>query len=124
MLPDTLGHAGVLTEPTSVVAKAWDHIDRIGGRAAWFPERVLVTGAGPIGLLAALLAMQRGHDVHVLDVVTSGPKPDLVNELGATYHSGTVAEACADPDIVVESTSVGQVVSTWWRAPRRPASCA
>jgi 2-polyprenyl-6-methoxyphenol hydroxylase-like FAD-dependent oxidoreductase len=28
---------------------------------------VLVTGAGPIGLLAALLGVQRGYDVRVLD---------------------------------------------------------
>ena len=39
------------------------------------PKRVLVTGAGPIGLLAALLGAQRGLEVHVLDRVTAGPKP-------------------------------------------------
>ena len=33
-----LGHAGVLTEPTSVVAKAWEQVDRIGDRA-WFAPR-------------------------------------------------------------------------------------
>ena len=33
-----LGDLGVLVEPTSVVAKAWDHIERIGGRSpAWSP---------------------------------------------------------------------------------------
>ena len=45
----------VLLEPAAVVAKALDHISRIGRRAAWRPATVLVTGAGPIGLLAALL---------------------------------------------------------------------
>jgi threonine dehydrogenase-like Zn-dependent dehydrogenase len=45
----------VLLEPTSVVAKAWEHIERIAARAVWSPEVVLVTGAGPLGLLAALL---------------------------------------------------------------------
>ena len=79
-------------------------------RAAWSPERVLVTGAGPIGLLAALLAVQRGYDVHVLDLVTEGPKPALVRDLGATYHSTSVADACAGADIVVECTGVGQLV--------------
>ena len=52
----------MLLEPTSVVAKAWDHIERIGHRAEWQPQTVLVTGAGPIGLLAALLGTQRGLD--------------------------------------------------------------
>ncbi|MGH9078033.1 MAG: alcohol dehydrogenase catalytic domain-containing protein, partial [Acidimicrobiales bacterium] len=43
-----LGDLGVLLEPTTVVAKAWDHIARIGARATWAPATVLVTGAGPI----------------------------------------------------------------------------
>jgi threonine dehydrogenase-like Zn-dependent dehydrogenase len=104
-----LEDVGVLLEPTSVVAKAWEQIERIGARACFDAQRVLVTGAGPIGLLAALLAVQRGYDVHVLDRVTDGPKPDLVGRLGATYHSGGVAEV-GHVDIVVEATGVGQVV--------------
>jgi len=44
-----LGLAGVLLEPASVLAKAWEHIERIGRRARWAPQRVLVTGAGQIG---------------------------------------------------------------------------
>jgi threonine dehydrogenase-like Zn-dependent dehydrogenase len=109
-VPPALGRRGVLVEPASIVAKAWEQIDRIGSRAAWFPQRVLVTGAGPIGLLAALLAVQRGYDVHVLDVVSEGPKPMLVRDLGATYHCGSAAEACAGADVVVECTGVGQLV--------------
>ena len=66
-------------------------------------ERVLVTGAGPIGLLAALLAVERGYEVHVLDQVTEGPKPELVRRLGATYHAGD-ASAAGQVDIVVEAT--------------------
>ena len=35
-----LGFLGVLVEPTSVVAKAWDHIERIGARSrSWRPHR-------------------------------------------------------------------------------------
>jgi len=105
-----LGNLGVLLEPTTVVAKAWDHIERIGARAAWSPKVVLVTGAGPIGQLAALLGAQRGLEVHVLDQVTSGPKPDLVAALGATYHHGDIPSMGISPDIVVECTGVGQLV--------------
>jgi glucose 1-dehydrogenase len=105
-----LGVLGVLLEPTSVVAKAWEQVDRIGSRAHWAPTKVLVTGAGPIGLLAALIGVQRGLDVHVLDQVTSGLKPDLVAALGATYHSGTVSEACPDADVIIECTGVPSVV--------------
>jgi threonine dehydrogenase-like Zn-dependent dehydrogenase len=105
----SLADVGVLLEPTSVVAKAWEQIERIGARACFDGHRVLVTGAGPIGLLAALLAVQRGYEVHVVDRVTDGPKPDLVRRLGATYHSGAAAEA-GEVDIVVEATGAGQVV--------------
>jgi hypothetical protein len=70
----SLGDLGVLLEPASVVAKAWDHAERIGARSsAWSPRSVLVTGAGPIGLLAALMARQRGLDVHVFDQFVDGP---------------------------------------------------
>jgi threonine dehydrogenase-like Zn-dependent dehydrogenase len=105
-----LGLLGVLMEPTTVVAKAWEQIDRVNARAAIGPERVLVTGAGPIGLLAALLAKQRGFDVHVLDLAKEGPKPDLVRDLGATYHATKVSEIDPPPDIIIEATGVSEVV--------------
>jgi glucose 1-dehydrogenase len=105
-----LGPLGVLMEPTTVVAKAWEQIDRVLTRATIEPERVLVTGAGPIGLLAALLARQRGYDLTVLDLATEGPKPELVRDLGGAYHSGPVTDVDPPPDIVVEATGVSQVV--------------
>jgi len=105
-----LGDLGVLLEPATVVAKAWDHIERIGRRAIWSPVKVLVIGAGPIGLLASLLSVQRGLDTHVLDRVTEGAKPRLVTDLGATYHHGSVADAATDADVVIECTGVAQLV--------------
>jgi len=107
----SLGIVGVLLEPTTVVTKAWEQVSAIGRRALWEPRNVLVTGAGPIGLLAALLGMQHGLDVHVLDRVESGPKPDLVRSLGATYHCGTVASIGFHPDVIIECTGVGPVIS-------------
>jgi glucose 1-dehydrogenase len=105
-----LGILGVLLEPTSVVAKAWEEVDRVGGRAHWDPKTVLVTGAGPIGLLAALLGVQRGLDVHVIDQMATGVKPDLVRDLGATYHTGAIADACPNPDVIIECTGVSTLV--------------
>jgi threonine dehydrogenase-like Zn-dependent dehydrogenase len=111
-LDPRLHDVGVLMEPTSVVAKAWEQIERVGGRAWFQPHTVLVTGAGPIGLLAAMLGVQRGLDVHVLDIATDGPKPDAVEALGATYHSAGMAEVTArlQPDIVVEATGVPSLI--------------
>jgi len=105
-----LGECGVLVEPTSVVAKAWEQVDRIGQRAFWQPAVAAVTGAGPIGLLAALLAVQRGLRVHVFDIVDSGPKPELVAALGGEYHHGSLADSGIDPDVVIECTGVPTVV--------------
>src|SRR5262249_12280006 len=72
-----LGDLGVLVEPTSIVAKAWDHTERVGKRTRSFAPRVLaVTGAGPVGLLAALLGKQRGLELHVFDRSAEGLKPE------------------------------------------------
>jgi glucose 1-dehydrogenase len=102
-----LGLAAVLLEPASILAKAWEHIERIGRRARWAPQKVLVTGAGPVGLMAALMGVQRGFDVHVMDRNESGPKPGLVEDLGATYHRRFPAFA---PDIVVECTGSPAII--------------
>lgn len=105
-----LGDAGVLMEPTSVVAKAWEQSEKIAERAP-APQRVaLITGAGPIGLLAALIGVQRGYEVHVLDRVESGPKPQLVRDVGAVFHAGEVSEIGVQPDLVIECTGYGPLV--------------
>jgi threonine dehydrogenase-like Zn-dependent dehydrogenase len=109
-VPPSLGDAGVLAEPASVLAKAWEHVEAIGRRARWEPRRLLVTGAGPIGLLAALLGVQRGLEVDVFDRHTEGPKPGLVKDLGARYHVGRVEDACKGADVVMECTGVGALV--------------
>ncbi|MDW4906514.1 glucose 1-dehydrogenase [Streptomyces sp. ADMS] len=107
-----LERVGMLLEPASVVAKAWEQVERIGSRSWFEPERVLVTGAGPIGTLAALLGVQRGLEVHVLDRVTEGPKPSLIAALGATYHSedAEVVMRSVAPDVVIEATGAAEVV--------------
>ena len=107
----SLGLLGVLLEPTTVVAKAWEQVGAVGHRAFWEPRTALVTGAGPIGLLAALIGRRRGLDVHVLDRVESGPKPELVRALGATYHTGSVSGLGFQPDVIIECTGVGQLIT-------------
>ncbi len=109
-LDPSLGHLGVLLEPTTVVAKAWEVVAAMRARAFWEPRTALITGAGPIGMLAALIGVQHGLDVHVLDQVTEGRKPQLVRDLGATYHSGSVTDLDLSPDIIVECTGVGRLI--------------
>ena len=107
----SLGVTGVLLEPASVVAKAWDHTERIGRRArAWQPKTLLVTGAGPVGLLAALMGAQRGLEVHVLDHHEHRAKRELIRRLGGSYHVGTLADVRLKPDIVMECSGAPSVV--------------
>ena len=106
-----LGALGVLLEPASILAKAWDHTERIGRRSENFnPQTLLVTGAGPIGLLAALMGAERGLGVHVYDHNKAGAKPRLVRDLGGTYHSDAGSLGDLRPDIVMECTGVPSLI--------------
>jgi len=106
-----LGLLAVLLEPTSIVAKAFDHAERIAQRArSWRPQNLLVTGAGPIGLLAALMGKQRGLDVHVFDRNREGIKPALIRDLDASHHPDLNDLGGFAPDIIMECTGAITVV--------------
>jgi len=107
----SLGILGVLLEPTTVIVKALEQVVAVGQRCFWEPKTVLVTGAGPIGLLAAGVAHLAGVEVHVLDRAETGLKPELVRALGATYHSGSVMDLEFEPDVIVECTGAGSVIA-------------
>jgi glucose 1-dehydrogenase len=107
----SLGILGVLLEPMTVITKALEQVMAVGQRSFWEPKTLLVTGAGPIGLLAAFGATLRGIEVHVLDRVETGLKPELVRALGATYHSESVRDLGFEPDVIVECTGVGSVIA-------------
>jgi len=111
-IDQTLGVLGVLLEPASILAKAWDQVWHIGQRSrSWQPRTLLVTGGGPIGLLAALMGAQRGLDVHVLDHHDDGTKADLVQRLGGTYHTGGIKIIDRlRPDILVECTGAPALI--------------
>ncbi len=111
-LDPALGMNGVLVEPTSVVAKAWEQTERIGRRSRGFaPKTLLVTGAGPVGLLAAMIGAQRGLEVHVLDHRDSQEKQKIVRDLGGSFHLGSLADLGGlKPDILMECTGAPSVV--------------
>ena len=111
-LDPSLADVGMLLEPTTVVAKAWEQVCRVGERSYFHPRRALITGAGPIGLLAALLSVQQGLETHILDRVSDGPKPGIVKALGATYHHDDIDDVAPriEPDVVIEATGAGPVV--------------
>jgi threonine dehydrogenase-like Zn-dependent dehydrogenase len=73
---------------------------------------VLVTGAGPVGLMAAMMGVQRALEVHVVDHNKTGRKPQLVEQLGAKYHTkfpplefDVVIECTGAPGVIVQAVS-------------------
>lgn len=87
-VPAHLREVGILLEPYSIVAKALWQGWKIQERMVWQPRTALVTGAGTIGLLAALALRARGLEV----VICARSKPGTLNsmlaqEMGATYVS-------------------------------------
>jgi threonine dehydrogenase-like Zn-dependent dehydrogenase len=108
-VPESLGLHGVLVEPTSVVAKAWRHTEAIGGRAYWEPRRLLVTGAGPVGLIAALLGVQRGLEVDILNRSADETKMRLTRALGARFVEGEIDDVDDEYDVIMECTGSGTV---------------
>jgi threonine dehydrogenase-like Zn-dependent dehydrogenase len=94
-IPSELGEVGVLTEPLAVGEKLLEAMRHAGARQrhrpwgrtdeAWAEGlRVLVGGAGPIGLLVALALRCHGAEVHVLDrVPPASRKAAVVRGMGA-----------------------------------------
>lgn len=106
----SLEHRGVLMEPTTIVEKAWEQTLLCGHRATWEPESALIFGAGPIGLLAAMIARQKGLEVTVVDHSRVSPKRELVERLGATYHAVTPERLHMTADVVMECTGVPSLI--------------
>jgi glucose 1-dehydrogenase len=110
-VPEALGELGVLVEPMSVVCKALETALYVARRGPSTPARLLVTGAGPIGLLAAAAGRDAGLEVTVLDRMRTGVKPDLAAALGAAYTDdlGTLADGRRF-DLAFECSGAGAVI--------------
>jgi Threonine dehydrogenase and related Zn-dependent dehydrogenases len=100
-VPAHLRDVAVLTEPLTIAEKAYAQILQIQQRLPWFIEsptsqepgrglKALVLGAGPIGLLGAMLFVSQGFETLVYSRATlPNTKATLVHEIGATYVSST-----------------------------------
>ena len=58
--------------------------------------------------MAALMGVQRGLEVHVLDRNDTGPKPKLIREIGAQQH---LKHPGIEFDIVIECTGAPKVIA-------------
>jgi len=116
-IPAALKDIGVLLEPMSIVEKGIDQSYRVQQRFTWLPKTALVIGAGPVGLLAAAVLVQRGLRT---TVVGREPATDLraqlVPQLGGEYLSvlnipiATLPKQIGPLDLVVECTGNPGVV--------------
>jgi threonine dehydrogenase-like Zn-dependent dehydrogenase len=118
-LPATVDPAdAALAEPVAVAVHG---VRRVGVRAG---QRVLVVGAGPIGLCAIAAALDAGADVDV--EARRAPRLEAAARLGAgparpggydvvVDAAGTSDSAALAVDRVVAGGSVG-MLGTWWEA--------
>ena len=121
-IPEDLRDVGILVEPLTIAEKAllqvWDIQERLPwagkeARAAGTAPKLkaLVLGAGPIGLLGALVLRRAGFETHVYSLEEEGtPRAVMLESVGAEYHSAKEVDTdglfarIGDVDLVYEAT--------------------
>ena len=121
-VPAELQPVGVLCEPLSVVAKAIHEAGHL--QMARLPDaptllawpqgrRCLISGLGPVGLLAAMVLRLHGAEVVGIDVVSAdSPRPQWLTAIGGQYVNDRdtppeqLAKTLGGMDIIVEATGV------------------
>ncbi len=121
-IPPSLEDVAVMLEPLTVVEKGIRHAWAAQNRfRAWQPKRALILGAGPIGLMAAMIMRLKG-----LETIVYSRDPDKniegrVSAIGARYvpklnekgeivnHLGKLPEKYGSFDFILEATGSAQV---------------
>ncbi len=124
-VPKEIVALGVLTEPLSVAEKAIDESLRV--QASRLPDitnagewlrgrRCLVTGLGPIGLLAALALRLRDAEVYGVDIVDEiSVRPQWLAKIGGKYIDGRnvtpdrMTAVTGPIDLIFEATGVASL---------------
>jgi glucose 1-dehydrogenase len=111
VLPHELRAIGVLLEPLAILERSWRLIDEIQQRMVWKPQRVILTGAGNMGIMGVFLAGLRDLDILVYSRGTPvGATARILEQVGCDYidsNERTLQEAVESfgaPDVVIEGT--------------------
>lgn len=116
-VPSTLRGVAVLTEPLTVAEKALREVEHLKERLPWEtkPGRAVVLGAGPVGLLGAMVLLRAGYGT---TVYSRSPKPNVKAEvaesLGAPYLSSEqvpveeLARRAGPVDVVYEAAGASK----------------
>jgi threonine dehydrogenase-like Zn-dependent dehydrogenase len=100
-IPRSLGETAILAEPLSVVEKA---VATALAAHPFQPRTALVTGCGPVGLLAAFALMARGFDVEIASLEAADEKrPAIAARAGARYVR--LPDWPSPADLVIEASS-------------------
>lgn len=115
-VPRELAEVAVLLEPLSIVEKAVEQAFKIQERLKWEPEKALVLGAGPIGLLATFVLRDRGLETYTLArKPRDSIKARLAEESGAHYIDSTrepipgLPDKLGNIDLIFEATGSSTV---------------
>lgn len=115
-LPSALVPFGALVEPLSVGEKAVEHAFRIQERFAWKPDKIIVFGAGSLGILTTLALHAKGYDAQVFDIENEDSlKAAAVRALESGYIDGNkisinnIPENYGRPDLVFDATGNSKV---------------
>ena len=111
-IPTNITNVAVLLEPMSVAEKAVLQSFKIQERMVWQPEKALVLGAGPLGLLTVFLLRIKGLDV---TAVATRPqdslKARLVEKVGGHYVNSNEkpVNSLGKFDLILEETGVASL---------------
>jgi threonine dehydrogenase-like Zn-dependent dehydrogenase len=116
-VPHELRDVAVLVEPLTIAEKALAQTDAIRRRLPWSPRggRAVVLGAGPVGLLGAMVLVQAGFQTYIYSrELPEDGRAGVAASIGATYISSrtqTVAQfaaAVGNIDVVYEAIGASQ----------------
>ena len=117
-VPAELRDIAVLVEPLTIAEKALAQVRAVQTRLpGWGGQRrALVLGAGPVGLLGAMLLRSAGFETHVYSAEPRAhPRAAIAEAIGGQYFSSektgpdAVAQAIGNIDLVYEAAGAPQL---------------
>jgi glucose 1-dehydrogenase len=120
-VPPELGELGVLAEPLTIAEKALAQVWAVQSRLPWGERSgegrtAVVLGAGPVGLLGAMLLVARGFSTFVYSRSPApNPKAAVAEAVGARYLSclelpaASLRSVTGAIDVVYEAVGVAEI---------------
>ncbi len=115
-VPAAIREVAVLVEPLTIAEKAWLQVAQMQERLPWRKHNAVVLGAGPVGLLGAMMLRHQGFEVAVYSREREpNVSADIVKAIGGRYISAldrSVDQMAADVgpiDLVYEATGASKL---------------